>query len=324
MFDVRFVVRFALVLFAATFTSLGHAQFPSKPIKLVVAWAPGGSSDIVARAVTSQVQAETGHTFVVEYKPGANGSIGTSFVANSDPDGHTLLLATLSHVTSPSLMKDLPWHPTKSFSGIALLATVPAVAVVNPSIPATNLKELVTFAKRNPGKLNYLSPGAGTSMHLNAELVNMEAGIDMVPVLYKGVGPGIPDLLTNRISVAFLPVSAATGHIKSNSLRPLFMASTKRNSLLPDVPTAAEAGYPEAQVVSWFTVLAPANTPPERLRYLNKILNASLSNPAMEKKFEEVGVSSVTPMTPEQVDAMLASDTARYGKVLSAKKVAQQ
>jgi len=314
----------ALAVFAIGAASPALAQFPTKPVRFVVPYAPGAIADLVSRSVAEKVGADSGHATIVEFKPGASGSIGTEHVAKSDPDGHTLLVATLSHVTSPSLNKALPWHPTKDFVGVAMLATVPAVGVVNASIPANTLQEFVAYAKQNAGKLNYLGPGTGTSMHLNGELLNLVAGIDLGVVMYKGTAPGIPDLLSNRIAFAFLPIPLAQTHISTGKLKPLFVASSRRSPRMPDVPTADEAGYADAKVVSWFALLAPAKTPRDRVDQINKWVNAALATAEVEKRLASAGAETVKPMSPQELDAMLQEESARYAKLIRDAKIQAQ
>jgi len=316
--------RTAAALLAAFAASTASAQFPSKPVRFVVPYAPGAIADLVSRSVSEQVAADSGNPTIVEFKPGANGSIGTEYVAKSDADGHTLLVATLSHATSASLNKNLTWHPTRDFAGVALMATVPAVAVVNASIPANNLKEFVDYAKKNPGKLNYLGPGIGTSMHLNAELLNIVAGIDLGVVTYKGTAPGIPDLLSNRLAFAFLPVPLALPHVNTGKLKPLFIASSRRNPRMPDVPTADESGYADAKVVSWFALLAPAKTPRANIELIGKWVTAALANPSVIKRLESAGAESVKAISPQEVDAMLRAETAKYAKLVKDAKIEAQ
>ncbi len=323
MFFTRIAVRLTLVFLAALISSTVVAQSSAKPIRLVIPFAIGGISDIIARIVTDRIALETGHTIVFDYKPGANASIGTDYVAKSKADGFTLLLASITFVTSPSLERDLPWHPIKDFSGVALLTTVPSVMVVNSEIPVATLKEFVELVRRNPNKLNYLNAGMGTSAHLNAELLKIVAGIQLEGVLYKGTAPGIPDLLSNRISVAFLPIPFL-GHVKTGKFKPIFVASSTRISQMPDVPTAAEAGYPDAQVISWFALVTPVNTPGDRIGYLNKITNAALSSPDVEKRLEAAGAVSVTPMSPPEVDALIKIETARIAKLVKDAKIQSQ
>ncbi len=319
----KFVFRAAMAMAVTLIASAASAQFPTKPVRFVVPYAPGAIADLVSRSVAEKVGADTGHATIVEFKPGASGAIGTEHVAKSDPDGHTLLLATLSHVTSPSMKKNLPWHPD-DFKGVALLATVPAVGVVNAQVPANTLKEFVAYAKQNPGKLNYLGPGSGTSMHLNGELLNQVAGIDLGVVMYKGTAPGIPDLLSNRIAFAFLPIPLAQTHISTGKLKPLFVASSRRSSRMPDVPTADEAGYADAKVVSWFALLAPAKTPSERIVQLNKWVNAALATPEVEKRLASAGAETVKAISPQELDAMLAAEAARYAKLIKDAKIQAQ
>lgn len=317
----RLLFRTAVAVLTTFLMSTAEAQFPSEPIEFVVPYGAGGALDALSRTIAKVVSEETGYTAIVVNKPGASGAIGTNYVAKSKPDGHTLLVATLSHVTNQFLTKDLPWHPTKDFKGVALLTTFPSVALVNSSISANTLKEFVGYAKRNPGKVNYLNPGIGTSMHLNTELLKLVAGIDLRSVLYKGTLQGIPDLLSGRISFAFAQVSTALGQVRTGKVKPLFIAASRRNSHFPDVLTAAEAGYADAQVISWYAILAPANVSHDRIAQINKWVNAALARPDVQKWLENAGAESVKAMSPNEVDAMLLAETGKYATLIKDAKI---
>jgi tripartite-type tricarboxylate transporter receptor subunit TctC len=313
----------ALLLTLAA-TAAGAQGYPSKPVRLIVPYPAGGIVEIIARAVVEKVAANWNNPIIVEAKPGANGSIGTDTVAKSAPDGYTWLLATLSHTSNPSLHKDIPWHPTGDFAGAAVLATVPALAVVPASLPATSLLEFVALAKSHPGKFNYLMPGTGSSMHLNSELLKLSAGIDVVAVPYKGLPPAVPDLLSGALSFGLLSEPIAAPHIKAGKLRALAIASPTRSAQFPDVPTFAEAGFPEAQVVSWFAILVPAKTPRAIVASVNQELDGALRDPEVVRRLEGAGANVAAPAKPEEVDAMLKKEVARWAKFVKDARIEAQ
>lgn len=291
-------------------------SYPSRPVTLVVPFPAGGSPDILARIVAEKVAADLGSPVVVENRPGAGGSIGAGHVALSKPDGYTLMLATLSHVTSPVLTEGIKWDPAADFVGVVDLFTAPVVALVQASVPARTLQEFVELARKQPGKLNYLMPGTGTSMHLNTEMLRKTAGIDVVPVPYKGIPSGMPDLLTGRLSFAMSPMSVALPHIDSGALRPLAVASPRRIKDLPDTPTFIEAGFPEAQVVSWYAIIAPAATPDSVRERINVAFTAALADPVVRERIAKAGALVSEPSKPEQVDAMLKSESRKWAQLL--------
>lgn len=305
-------------------TAASAQDYPSKPVRVIVPYPAGGIVEIVARAVVEKVAANWNNPVIVEARPGANGSIGTDTVAKSAPDGYTWLLATLSHTTNPSLQKDVPWHPTGDFAAAAMLANVPALAVVPASLPATSLLEFVALAKSHPGKLNYLMPGTGTSMHLNSELLKLTAGIDVVAVPYKGLPPAVPDLLSGTLSFGLLSLPLAAPHVKAGKLRALAIASPARSAQFPDVPTFAEAGFPDAQVVSWFAILLPAKTPRAIVARINHELDRALRDPEVLRRLENAGANVAAPAKPEEVDAMLKQEVARWAKFVKEARIEAQ
>lgn len=299
-------------------------SYPSKPVKMVVPNPAGGIGDIVARAVVTKVATNLGQPIVVEARPGANGSIGTDSVAKSPADGYTWMLATLAHTTNLSMQKNLPWHPTNDFAGAAMLGDVPALAVVPASVPASSLKEFVAYAKTKPGQINYLVPGFGTSMHLNTELLKIAAGIDLVPILYKGLPQSIPDLLSGQLGFGFLSVPLALPHVNAGKLKTLAIAASKRNAQFPEVPTVAEAGFPDAQVVSWYAVVVPKKTPRQIVARINQEIEKALADPEVIKRLDNAGATVAAPMPPEALDAHLQSEVARWARFFKNVKIDSQ
>jgi tripartite-type tricarboxylate transporter receptor subunit TctC len=300
------------------------AQFPSKPARLIVPFAAGGIVDIIARPVAEQIGARWGQPVLVEARPGANGAIAAELVAKAPADGHTWFLTTLSHVVNPAFSKSVPYHPTQDFSAIGMVATVPALAVVHSSVPAQSLKELVALARTQPGKLNYLNPGIGTSMHLNTELLKLNAGIDLTSIPYKGLAPGVPDLVGGSLSFSFLSLPLATPHIKSGRLRALAIASPTRSAQFPEVPTIVEAGFPEAQVVSWYLITVSAKTPRDLVTRLNEELQRALNEPEVIRRLEQAGAHVSAAGRPEEADTLLRNETARWARFAREAKIESQ
>jgi hypothetical protein len=271
----------------------------------------------MARSLNEKLAASLGQPVLVEARPGANGSLGTEAVAKSDPDGHTLVLATLSHVTTPALTKT-PWHPLKDFSGVATMGHIANIAVVNPGVPAASLREFVDYARARPGKLNYINGGAGTSQTMSTELFRRNTGIEMVGIGYKGFPPAMPDLIAGQVQFSFVPFGVAAPHVKSGKLRALAVAAPARNRMLPEVPTMAEAGYPDSQVVSWYALLVPAATPRAAVARLNADLARALADPEVIARIENIGGEALPAGKPEEVDAMLAREFDRWTKLVQA------
>jgi tripartite-type tricarboxylate transporter receptor subunit TctC len=311
----------AALLGLAAATSLVPAAtaqqfYPSRPVTIVVPFPAGGVPDMLSRIVAERVAANWGVPVVVESRAGAGGAIGAAHVARSAADGYTLLLATLSHVTNPGLVGKSNWHPSRDFAGVVELGTVPVVAVVPSSLPVRSLRQFVDYARQRPGRLNYLMPGAGTSMHLNTEMLKLNGGIQVEPIPYKGVPAGLPDLLTGRLSFSMSPVQTVRGAVEKGALRAIAVASPRRVADLPDVPTFTEAGFPDVQVVSWYALIAPAGTPTAVRQRLNEEFSKALADPSVRERLAQAGALSADPSSPEQVDAMLRRETARWEQVL--------
>lgn len=318
------VVVSALAAFASPHLAAQQHTYPSRPVSLVVPFPAGGSPDVLARIIAEKVSADWGVPVLVENKPGAGSSIGTAHVARAEPDGYTLLVATLSTATAPALLANVSWSPTADFAGVVELLTAPVVALVPTSTPAKTLKEFVAYAKQRPGALNYLMPGVGTSMNLNTVMLERTAGIDLVPIAYKGVPSGMADLLSGRLAFTMAPMSVAAGQVASGKLRALAVASPKRVSDLPDVPTLAEAGLPDAQVVSWYAILAPKKTPRDVIKRINASFVAALADPGVRARLEKAGTVVSDPTTPEQVDALVEKDATQWARIFSEMKIEKQ
>ncbi|HEY8069197.1 MAG TPA: tripartite tricarboxylate transporter substrate binding protein [Burkholderiales bacterium] len=303
-----------LILFAVTAKAQG---FPSKPLRIVVPFPAGGIVDLMARSLNEKLAAGLGQPVLVEARPGANASLGTDAVAKSEPDGYTLVLATLSHVTTPLLTKT-PWQPTRDFAGVAIMGHVANVAAVNPDLPAKTLREFVDYAKARPGKINFINAGVGTSQTMSTALFMRNTGLEMVGIGYKGFPPAIPDLLSGQVHFSFIPLGVAAPHVRSGKLRPLAVAAPSRSRLFPDVPTMAEAGYAESQVISWYIYLVPAATPKPVVARLNAEFAKALADPEVIARIEKIGGEPLPAGKPEEVDAMLARELERWTKLVQA------
>ena len=314
------LTRASLGLLAALFATFAATparsqDYPSKPIKFIVPTAPAGIGDILPR-LFQQKLAEAGNpvTIVVENRAGAAGVIGTDSVAKATPDGYTMLmgnhavLAMLPHLTK------IPYDPFKSFSPVILLVTVPNILVVHPSVPANSLKELIAYAKANPGKLTYASQGVGASGHIAAELFKLHAGIDITHVPYKGAAPAAQDLAAGHVSMMFDVVSLALPSIQGGRVRALGVATKQRVAVLPNVPTLIEQGTP-AEVGAWFGMFAPAGTPPAAIAWLNREANKVFSAPDVSNRFVQQGAS--LPLgTPEAFGSFMLAESNRYGDII--------
>ena len=306
------MLAFAYAVFGVTAVA---QDFPSKPIRFIVPNPPGGASDITARVMAEKLAQRWGQPVVVENKPGAGAIIGTEFVAKAPPDGYTILLVPSSHAFNVSLYKKLPYDSVKDFAAVTQTANTPLVLVVNASVPAKSVKELIAYAKANPGKLTYASSGSGTSLHLAAELFKEMAGVDIVHVPYKGSTAAHPDVMSGQVSMIFDTIPAVLPHIKSGKLRPLAVTGTKRSPLLPDLPTIADAGLPGYAASSWGGVLAPAGTPKATIDKLNAEMVAVLKQPDVQERLTGVGLEPVGS-TPAEFEAFMKAEIAKWSKII--------
>src|ERR1700761_1698757 len=268
--QLRFAVAILLALAApaAMAQSTSASSYPDHPVRMIVPWPPGGGTDIFARAISQKLQQSLGQPFVVENRAGASGNIGASMVARADPDGYTIVLATITLATNPSLYKSLDFDATKDLTPITLIAGVPHMLVVNPSLPVESVKQLIALAKEKPGKLSYSSAGIGSPFQIAAELFKQSAGVDILHVPYRGGAPAIADVVGDHVDMTFANLVAVLPLAKSGQVRALAVTSDKRSSAAPDVPTVAEAGLPGYAFTAWFGVLAPAQTPPAIVKKL--------------------------------------------------------
>jgi tripartite-type tricarboxylate transporter receptor subunit TctC len=289
--------------------------YPSKPIRMVVPFTPGGTTDILARTVGQKMGEAWGQPVVVDNRPGAGGNIGSELVAKSAPDGYTLLMGTIStHAINASLYKRLPFDPTRDFAPVSRVGTLPNILIVHPSVPVKSVKELIELAKSKPGDLNFASSGVGTSLHLSGELFNSMAGVKLVHVPYKGSSPALADLLGGQVKIMFDNLPTALPHVKAGKLRPLAVTGTKRAAVLPEVPTVIESGLPGFEVTSWFAVFAPAKTAKDIITKLNGEIVKILNSADVKEKLTQLGVDAA-PTTPEELAAFAKAETEKWGKV---------
>jgi tripartite-type tricarboxylate transporter receptor subunit TctC len=314
----RCAVLTALIAAVSAGAAPAAAQpYPSRPITLVVPFPPGGSATIIARIIADKMSEGLGQQIVVDNRGGAGGSIAARQVAKSAPDGATLLLAfTGTLAVSPLIFANVGYDPRKDFAGIGLIGMAPSVLAVNPSVPARSVADLIGIAKAEPGKIQYGSPGIGTTNHLAGELLAAMTGIKITHIPYKGTGPAITDLLGGHIAMMFAPIPAAHGNVSAGALRALGVTSLKRSSLWPDIPTVAETGLPGFEVVQRSTLLAPAGTPRTIIERLNKELNAVLATDEVRRRLAVEGGEPV-PGAPEEYAADIDREEMRWSKLVA-------
>jgi len=314
----RCAVLTALIAAVSAGAAPAAAQtYPSRPITLVVPFPPGGSATIIARIIADKMSEGLGQQIVIDNRGGAGGSIAARQVAKSAPDGATLLLAfTGTLAVSPLIFANVGYDPRKDFAGIGLIGMAPSVLAVHPSVPARSVADLVGIAKAEPGKIQYGSPGIGTTNHLAGELLAAMTGIKITHIPYKGTGPAITDLLGGHIAMMFAPIPAAHGNVSAGALRALGVTGLKRSSLWPDIPTVAESGLPGFEVVQRSTLLAPAGTPRTIIERLNKELNAVLATDEVRRRLAVEGGEPV-PGAPEEYAADIDREEMRWSKLVA-------
>jgi tripartite-type tricarboxylate transporter receptor subunit TctC len=296
-------------------------QYPAKPIRIVVGFAPGGGTDIVSRIIGQKMTESWGQPVLVDNRAGATGTIGADIVAKAAPDGYTLLMGHVnSHGIAPNLFKKLPYDAERDFSMVAYVGYVPNVFVIHPSIPAQNVKELIALAKAKPGTLNYASSGVGSTQHLAGELFSLLAGVNIVHVPYKGSGPAVIDLIAGHVSMNFDTMPPVLPHVKSGRLRALALTTPKRSPQMPTVPTMIEVGLKGFDMTNWYGVMAPAKTSRDTVMKLNAEINRVVMLPDAKSKLEEAG-TQLDPMSPEQFATFLHGEIAKYAKLVKAANV---
>ena len=309
--------RSLAALVAAFASAFAIAQpYPSKTIRIIVPFAPGGNVDITARLVAPGLQEALGQTVIVENKPGAGGTIGADLVAKSQPDGYTLLMGSNSTFSvAPSLYPNNPYSPTRDFAPVIMIASAPFVLVTHPGLAAKDTKELVALGKASPGKLTMSSAGTGSSNHLVGELFQEISGARFTHIPYKGSGQALTDLMGGQVNLHFDQITSAASHIQAGKLRALMVTAPKRVPMLPDVPTAAEAGYPAFEATNVTGLIAPAGTPREIVDKLNAATQKVISQAAVREKFAGIGAEA-TGGTPEQFSAYIRDDLSKWTRIV--------
>jgi tripartite-type tricarboxylate transporter receptor subunit TctC len=307
----RILLGFALLLPGAA----AAEDFPSKPIRLIVPFPPGGPNDIIARVVGQRMSEITKQPVVIDNRSGQAGVLGTDAVAKSSPDGYTIAITSASSLAiNPSLEK-IAYDVDKDLAPVTLVAEVPEMLVVASNVPAKNMDELVALAKAQPGKLNFASAGVGGLPHLAGELFKLTAKIDIVHVPYRGAAPAINDLLGQQVQMTFLDLPVLLPQIKAGTLRPIALGAKSRAAQAPDVPTTAEVGMPDLLIENWYGMVAPAATPPDVIRKLNQITTEAMSDPNVKEKLADQGLTLV-PQTPDQFRAYIGAETKKWAKVI--------
>ena len=296
------------------------AAYPEKTIKIVVGFTPGGSADSIARILGMAMSSRMGQTVIIENRAGANGNIATEFVSRSAPDGYTLFYTSIGHAVNPALYKDAKYDPVKDFTPIGQVLSAPNVLVVPASSPFNSVKEMITFAKANPGKLDFASSGSGASVHLSAEVFKQMAGLDLVHIPYKGTGSLLPDLLSGTVAMSFPNLPSALPFIQSGKLKALGVTTAKRSAAAPQIPTLAEAGVPGYDMSTWYGLIGPAGMPPAIVTQLNHELNAILQDPVIRQKLVAQGVDPVTG-SPEEFGQFIRKETRYWAELIKKAKV---
>jgi len=315
--------RFACIFLGFTATAMA-ADYPTKPMRIVVAYTPAGTTDILARAIGQKLTEAWGQPVIIDNRPGANGNIGTEYAAKAAPDGYTLLMTTAApHGINPNLYRKLGFDAVKDFAGISLVAIVPNVLVVNNALPVKNVKELIAYAKTNPGKLTFGSPGIGSSGHMSMELFKAVTGTDLVHITYKGDAGVLTDLMGGQIMVALSNLPAYMPQVKAGRIRALAVSTQRRSPAAPEIPTIAEAGLPDYETVAWFGLVAPARTSMVILDKVSVETARILKLPDVNARLSELGAEPVGS-TPQQFDSHIRSEIVKWAKVIKDAKVELQ
>ncbi|ULR91019.1 tripartite tricarboxylate transporter substrate binding protein [Comamonas sp. B21-038] len=290
-------------------------KYPERAVRVVVGFSAGGTTDVVARIMAKELTAELGQSFVVDNKPGAGSNIATEQVARAENDGYTLLFVAVTSAINQTLYPKVRFDLEKDFAPVALGAKVPNVLVVNPSVPANNVQELIAFAKANPDKVSYASSGSGTSIHMAGELFKLRTGLKTQHIPYKGSSPALTDLMAGQVQFMFDNMPSAWPHVKAGKLKALAVTTTKRSPAAPDLPTMEESGIKPFDVSSWFGLIAPAGTPPEVVAKLNAAMNRAFDKPQVKEAYEKLGAVA-EKNTPEQFGAFIKSEVAAWAPVV--------
>ncbi|MBX5164038.1 MULTISPECIES: tripartite tricarboxylate transporter substrate binding protein [unclassified Rhizobium] len=307
---------FGVLAALAAGTSAAAADFPDRAITMVVPFAAGGSTDVVARIVAQKMSEDLGQQVIVQNVAGAGGNLGADNVARAEPDGYTILMGTVAtHALNPLILKSTPYDPEKDFAPVSLLVVVPNVLVVNPELPAKTVQGLVALLKAEPDKYSYASSGNGTPLHLSGELFKAMAGVSMQHIPYKGAGPALNDVIGNQVPIMFDNLPSSSSHIKAGTLRALAVTTAERAPSFPDVPTIAESGIAGYETYTWNALFAPAKTPSEVVMRLNASANKALKDPAVAERMKEFS-ATIVGSTPEQLGAHVKAELAKWGPVV--------
>ncbi len=311
-------VVFLSALALSQWSAPAQAQsYPSKPIRMVVGFPPGGGTDVVARIITPRLSENLGQPVVIENRPGATGTVAAGMVAKSPADGYTLMMGHVSvNAIAPSLFPNLQYDVIRDFAPITLAASVPHFVVVHPSLPVNSIQEFIAYAKARPGQLSFPSAGNGSTPHLAGEIFKSMAGVNLVHVPYKGSGQSMADLLAGQHQVAFDTAPASAAYVRSGRMRVLGISSAKRFAEYPDVPTVAEAGVPGYEVITWYGVFAPGGTPGAIVNRLHAEITKAMQAPDTRARLAEAGADGTVTRSPEEFAAIVRADTARYAKII--------
>jgi tripartite-type tricarboxylate transporter receptor subunit TctC len=311
-------MRIALAFLLSLALEAAAQPYPAKSIRFIVPFPPGGSADILARAIGQKAGEGLGQSFVVENRPGAGTAIGAEALAKSPPDGYAIMIGTVSsHAINPALNPKLPFDPVRDFTPISLVATIPFAMIVHPSVQAKTVEEFIALARAKPGTLNYSSAGSGTSNHLAGELLRSMTGIDIVHIPYKGSAPALNDLVSGQVAMMFDLVLTAAPHVRSGAVRGLAVTGAQRSSALPALPTVAESGVPGYEVSAWFGIFAPAGLPQPAVQRLNTEFVKALQQPDLRQRLASQGAEPLTS-TPDEFAAYLRSEIDKWAKVVKA------
>ncbi len=316
---LRWLAPLAAALALAAGAAAGQG-YPNKPIRFVVPYPPGGGTDVVARILTEPLAAELGQPIIIDNRGGAAGNVGTDIAAKSPADGYTVLFTLSSHTINPRLYDKLPFDVEKDFAPISLAAMIPQILVVNPGVPASNVKELIALAKAQPGKLNYASVGTGSPGHIAGELFKLRTGVDIVHVPYKGGGPAVTDTIGGQVQLLFVSMPAAWQFVKAGRLKAIAVTSAKRSATAPDVPTFVESGVPDFVVDSWYGALVPAKTPPAAVARLNAAFVKVLDLPQVRERLMAQGAEAAAS-TPAEFDRVIRDELAKWEYVIRAANI---
>lgn len=314
---MKIAMRVLMTLLSVAVAPAWAQSWPTGPMRIVVPFAAGGSTDIMARITAQQLTERYKQQVLVENRPGASGTIGTAFVAKSPPDGHTMMLVQVSFVSNPSLFKDLPYNQSRDITPVTNLATGPLNLTVHPSLPAKTVKQLIALGKKHPGEINYGSPGAGSISRLACSLFNQMAGIKMTHIAYKGSGNAIADMLAGEVQFYAPNLFLSLPFVRAGKLHSLGVTTAQRSPVAPDLPTIAEGGLPGYEVSTWFGIFVPGGTPRPVVNQLNQALAQIVKSPLMQERLAKDGLTGIAS-SPEEFAKEVARDTEKYGKVIRA------